>query len=516
MEIGNSTDAKVQSESGLRLFIDHDLAKSFRWNGSGPSGVFSYGPSGSGFRNLPVPDSDVQEISSVYSLGNVSEGSLKILGFPLRAGVKERDQDPRELWIFWLNQRFKDITKPKKKDLGLLDSDFGTGVRRSWTAVRDIWKKGGEGQPEYSLIVELSEKVELKSSLKSISNNPRKMLQRLHASTKLSKIREFDSYSLREYARAPGRNLAEKGGAKQELTAVIKEETADLIENQITFWSIDRMYRLALSYCENNKHFENHTRVSEVREFGILCNKVLNALLPYEIRGLSHHLESPTYCLQFESRYRVVWKAYKKLRLQDEEADDSWKWQYALWGDSSRLILASLFAEMPDWSEGSASTPYFRKENMEGEWLMGPYVPGPYKTPQGNCHIIDLKNDLGLRQINHFLLPKEVFDSGCDWILVWPDRRKISLVWSAIDPIVEGKSVLSSSLDSRLKTLSEKTSWKWSGLILLAEPYVSSEESDWIESGNRIVVLKIPEAVYRHWKDLLTGLQLALDQIHGS
>lgn len=513
-QIGASRNIEVTVGAGLRLYLDHHQSEKFRWNGSGLSEPVSHSSGDMSFTTLPMPDSGREQHASKYSLENINDGDLKVCGLPVRARVKDRDSDLRERWILWQNQRYKELTHPE--DFGELDIEFHSGVRRGWESVKTAWKSGGEDQAEMSLIVELSRNLKLKSSLVRISSNPRKMLERLHASQKLSKIREFDSHSLREYARAPGRNLAEKGGAKQELIAVINEETADLSENRVTLWTVRRMYEMAVSYIERNKFFLRKTRVKRVAQFRDVCKECVVSMEELDVSFLPHHLDSPTYCLQFESRYQHVWSAYKKIRKQDQEVDDSWKWQNSLWGNSSRLILGSLFQEIEGWAEVAESTAYFRKESIQGEWLIGPYVPGPFETQQGSCHIVDLKTDFGKSQIRDFELPLEVFESGCDWILVWPSVHRICLVWSGIAESSQGDLEGYSILNDRLLSLSSGSYWKWSSVILLAEPCVGSAQSEWIDSGDHYVVLRIPEKIYENWEDLKAGLDLALEKVHGS
>ncbi len=343
------------------------------------------------------------------------------------------------------------------------------------------------------------------------------MLLRKHKPRKVSRIEEMDPATLRAYARAPGRTPAQKAGPRQELLAVVREDTVDLPENRVFLWLVQRLRSMARSWCLQHQDVQDHGGFAKrVKALGTLAQKAERSEQLASVGALSHHMHSPTYCLQFDRRYRQIWRAYREIRTQDQMMNDAFRWQPRLWATTSRLLLAALLQDKQGtgWKEERLSTPYFRAESVCGEWLQGPSTPGPFVAgDMGRCHVVDLRSDGTSGVHTAFGLPKDACESGAECILVWPDRRRLCLVWTAVVYEANDGLVGQDALMRRLTALDQAGGWRWSGLVMRADPGQSAQQSDWVDQDPRLCILRFPRDMHAHWGDLGAGLNLALEEV---
>lgn len=450
-------------------------------------------------------------------------------GLPPRKAKAEREGDPREQWLLWQSACYRMLSdhaldaRLHRDVLGASGGDAsglpvtlvtgeadlpGGGARRRWETVRDRWQEDRDAVAIMSLVAQFSRDKELLRAMRSIAANPRRMLVRTHRPRKVHRVSEMDIVTMRAFARAPGRTAIQKAGAKQELLAVVREETVDLPENRVLVWVAGRMDEMSRAWMSRyasggSQGLEGVAKL--VGELRRLARRVLDSADLADIKVLAHHMTSPTYCLQFDRRYRQIWKAYVGIRRQDRQRNDAFRWQSHLWGTTARLLLTSVLLQRDSegWSEvQGVSTPYFRGDPEGGEWLEGPSIPGPFDTGDGLCHMIDLRRPPEESSFPLSQLPDEVCGSGADLVLVWPDLQRICPVWTSIGHRADGQVLESKSLSSKLRELSDGGSWGWSGLVMQAEPYAA--KCDWTrqEEGGRLVLLHIPEDVRSKWDDM--------------
>jgi len=446
-------------------------------------------------------------------------GVFRLVRLGPRARDEDREEDPRERWLHWQYERYKKLARPEPERFhDLLECAISAGARRSWAAVRAAWAQSGEGEAELSLIVELAARTRLIRALESIARSPRRMLRRAHSMQPLSRVREMDPAALRELSRRPGRTVAERAGPRQEILATVREETTDVPENRIFLWTVRRMERMGIFWCKRNERHQHSSRYQSVRRFLFLLRRIQNQEQLLGVSPLQHHMTVPSYCFQFESRYREIWRAYGELRREEHALDDLWRWQGHLWSGTARLVLDSLLAELPGWNELRMSTPYFRSEGLRGEWVVGPSTPGPWKTPRGLCDVFDLREETSVEILCRDLrLPAEIAASGADRVLVLHEPGVVLLTWSCLPAVREAGLPLPGieDLDGRLRRLSEEASWDARALVLVAEPEATGTDVDWIEEWGRVHVLRFPRDVHRHWGDLAAGLELSLEDASG-
>ena len=199
------------------------------------------------------------------------------------------------------------------------------------------------------------------------------------------------------------------------------------------------------------------------------------------------------------------------IRRQEQVLDDAWRWHPHMWGTTARLILTTLINSIDGWCEQHQSTPYFRSEGIRGEWMMEPWLPGPFDTPSGECHIIEMRSPEAIAYSKWLNIPIEVFASGGDWILVCPSTKRLYIVWSAVAATARKEVRFRKELQYQLGKESASSSWSWCGWILLAEPEELPDTSQWIEGDDCLTILRIPAGSYGKWQDLQAGLELAIE-----
>ncbi len=469
------------------------LPRGFLWNGRAPVLAAHGGGDQPDHYDPPLPE---QGSTHVFRAGAAQQGEVRFLGIGPRAREQDREDDPRERWLHWQYQRYKELAHiggaPR-----LLECEIPLGARREWSAVEEEWRQSGEDQAEVSLIVDLARRQRLLAALQGIATAPRRMLRRRHRQERLSRVRETDQVALRDLARRPGRTATEKAGPRQQVLAVVREETTDLPENRVLLWCVRRMERMARSWCERNARFRGTVRYEAVARLLAVLRRIQRVPALETVSSLQHHMVTPTYCFQFENRYREVWNAYVAIRREEQVVDDLWRWHGHLWGGTARLILGALLTSLDGWHEKRLSTPFFRTEGTSGEWTLGPSVPGPFTTPVGDCHVLDLREEWSLGLAGDLALPADVHGSGADWVLVLPDAQRVLLAWSAVWGPGQTPAVLPGldALDRRLAGLTADTEWDCRALVLLGEPEVPSSEADWVENHGRLHVLHTPTGI---------------------
>lgn len=509
-----ASDSSVPRTSGLipRLIGDDT---DILWNGSRLALASWAGADGESQWDLPLPTAHGEQAVQTLRIGRNSF-SVAVGGLPKRASESSRENDRRENWLNWQLQRYAELASLDHGAASTrgLEARLPFGARRSWPSVSCLWQMGESESAELSLIVRLAKRTPLLAALRAIEGSPRKLLQRRHIPQRISRIQEMDATTLSAYSRAPGRNAAEKAGARQELLAVVRTESIDLVENRVLLWCAYHLDRLASAYCQRNRTWSGSQRYTLVQNLRRLSRRLVASPQLEGVGPLPHHLSTPTYCLQFDRRYRQIWRVYRELRQRQRQIDDAWRWHSRLWGTTSRLLLASLLTELDGWYEPGQSTPYFRTEGLCGDWTAGPSTPGPFQSPYGRCEVLEFRSPQVERAVQELGLPASILQAGADWALTWPLERRLLLVWSAVGNSSGSVTLDAAPLARSLCASRVQSGWSWSGLILLAEPGIGASKSSWIDSHPPVGILRCPEDLHRYWEDLRTSLELILGEVH--
>ncbi len=445
--------------------------------------------------------------------------TVRFHGLRPRAGEVDRDADAREQWLIWQLQRYAELAECEVDSGGFvsdLDAKVPGGSRRAWRAVEHYWQIGGEEAAELALIVRVAQDDRFVSALRSIERGPRRMLLRQQEMVKISRIQEMDAATLRAYSQAPGSNAVQKAGSRQELLAVVRRDTVDLVENRILRWVATRLRRMAEAYSKRNARFSGSYRVKRVRQLRQLCISILESPRLTEVIDLPHHIDSPTYCLQFEHRYRLLWSTYRLLRRQERLEDDAWQWQTRLWATSARVIFGAMISGLDGWLEKPESTVFFHREGVGGCWVYGPSTPGPFESRFGRCHVVDLQNVCEVEATRE-KLPGAAVSSGADWLLVWPESKRIMPLWTGVASgavSLNSNTLKANELTNRFHELDKRTDWRWGGILLIAEPDQLAQDCEIVQSFDGVVAVQVPMDLHACWEDVKAGFELALEDLH--
>jgi hypothetical protein len=454
-----------------------------------------------------------------------------------------------DTWIDWQIWAFQELGHLPE---GPSDFDAPTrlGVRRSWEAASKVWFREGSDEARMALIVGLSRELALHRALDALSKYPRRILQRYRDETPLSRIQELDSACIRDFARRPGLTAVEKAGPRQRLLAVARQEQRDTLENRVTCWVMESAAQLAGDYCSANATFASDSKVPEVRAFGRRNAAWRASELLRDVGRLHHHPSGPNYPLQFEPRYKLVWKTYLRLRRERFVKEDAWAWQRVLWGETGRQLINCCMNSMNLlFTPVAASTPFYRTESRRGYWTEPPVASGPYSTVWGDCVVFDSRDLESVsgracqRWVEHppFRGAQHIGASGCDQLLFWPELKRALLVWHFYHTALgrdEGglRGILTrcvQALDQLMEDIQRfaQNHLQLSGMLLVAdlsrsatrfekqqESCVGLEQGPGLRAGGTVYALCLPpdvDAWQRFVPDFKGGFQLILEEVLG-
>ena len=253
-----------------------------------------------------------------------------------------------------------------------------------WHRVEDwLSEQKGSSEPRRALIVEIAER--LGTSLAQRTQHLRRILLRRRDVVPVHRIAQLDEECLRWYIRQPGVTLAEKAGHRQEILAVVRQETFDTLENRVLKDFLRRCVRAAARYVRQFKQdYPNSERVLRVARLARSCG---DALQQPELESVSRPRPGvqPNYVLQNDARYREIWHWYQRLLRNQDSEEHVWNWQSRLWADVCRLLLATgcRIALAPAGSQNAIEWPVVDasfvvgNQGRLGRRLVGSWPPGP-------------------------------------------------------------------------------------------------------------------------------------------
>lgn len=483
---------------------------------------------------------------------SVDGNSFEVMqsGLIARPPEKRNEQEPAltpgdalDAWIDWQVWAFQELGQlPENVD----DFDALTRAsctRRSWKSAREVWFRQGRAEARMALIVRLSREQALHRALDAISHHPRRILQRYRDNTPLNRIQELDSACIRDYARRPGITAEEKAGARQRLLSVRRREQRDTLENRVACWVMESVAELAADYRSASASFPKDAKVVLARSFGQRNLSWRSSEFLFDVLTLPHHPPGPNYPLQFEPRYKTVWKTYLLIRREKWVKDDAWAWQRVLWGETARQLIGCCLHEC--FRPFAAGTPFYRNESRQGCWTEPPVAPGPFRTDHGNCFLIDSRDldsasgNSRRRWLQNPPFGRDEFrfigGTGCDQILFWPKLNRALLIWHyyhvSLSKDPGGLTGLLDRCGKAIELLKAKnhSDLRLSGLVLLADlgrsvshepneskPCVVLEPGPSLRSGARVNALCLPPDVdtwLRFTSDFKQGFRLVIEEM---
>ncbi|MGN0844251.1 MAG: DUF2357 domain-containing protein [Kiritimatiellia bacterium] len=215
---------------------------------------------------------------------------------------------------------------PRGSHLGFKEHRYQADTIRQalpleWSEVKPILLPG-EDHPRETLISSVA--VHCIEDVRLISKGMRRILSRERVMTPVGKVQQLDTYCMRWLMRQPGRDFAEKGGVRQRIMAVVRNEQYDTLENRVFKDFLIRAANLAESYLDENlERFPHHRVCRAVKDFRTVCQVVLEMPEMNRISGLSA-MPQPNYVLQQDNRYSKIWDAYRKIVQLANLAEKLW------------------------------------------------------------------------------------------------------------------------------------------------------------------------------------------------
>jgi len=268
---------------------------------------------------------------------------------------------------------------------------------------------------------------------------------------------------------------------------------------------------------------------------------------------LDHHPIGPNYPLQFEPRYKILWKTYLRIRREKWVKDDAWAWQRVLWGETGRQLIGCclhLDKQYRQFKPIAVSTPYYRIESRQGLWTEPPVAPGPFRTHWGDCLVFDSRDldSAGGRprqqwiERSPFRGAQYIGASGCDQVLLWPKRDRALLVWHFYHTtLADEEGGIGGILDRCSQALEQLTAdirrfahsqLQLSGLLLVAdlgrdetqiegeqEPCIVLESGPQLRTGGSTYGLRLPpnvDARRRFINDCQARIETVIEQLFGA
>lgn len=161
--------------------------------------------------------------------------------------------------------------------------------------------------------------------LSRVVERPRMALRRVRRMTSLGAAQQLDSQCLRWLMRRPGITVRQKAGARQEVLAVVRQESRDLLENRV----LKRTLEFCLSYGtrylqEYGEKFKNSERIGKVRRLRARAHAALRGETLKEVPRLNGN-PVPNYVLRYDGLYSRVWEMYAAFARQTVLMEAAWR-----------------------------------------------------------------------------------------------------------------------------------------------------------------------------------------------
>ena len=251
---------------------------------------------------------------------------------------------------------------------------------RIWLRLTELWL-GEEVQrdPEMDAIVKQARL--LGPTLDVLDRAPRRILRRTRRMVPLSRVQEVDRQSMAWLIRQPGETIAERGGDRQRIQAVVREENFNTLENRVLLSYAQMAHHVARDYRDRHRGIVRSARVRRVGEFGRRCGVLERDLRARGVAEASTDV-TPNFVLQNNAHYRLVWDSWDELLKRRRILDELWRWQARSWEEFCALLVVVALQSREDARMVAVSPLVFLEEQRQGCWInhVNPlavfYLPG--------------------------------------------------------------------------------------------------------------------------------------------
>jgi hypothetical protein len=304
-----------------------------------------------------------------------------------------------------------------------------------WNKILQSYHNNDDEDPaRYALIVDLARNV-LKA-LDIITQQPKKVLERIHAQQRIDKIQELDTHCFIDLTRRPGRILPEKAGPKQQILAIRRRESINTLENRVAKHFCDLSNKVSKQYLAEHHHI--NSRNSKRKEIVEKLDKA-SKRFPQRIsfRGIKSPLQpirQPNYTLMQNINYLKIWTAYIQLVRNDDLRNRLWRWRRRLLNEWHKVFISDTIYLWKKSIKPAVAIEAGEKivsgnmRNTYGNWLHGGGLPGPFifgsnKENCGTLHIIDHE------ALNSFSKDfRSLKDLNADMFLIWISNNDIKVL----------------------------------------------------------------------------------------
>lgn len=249
----------------------------------------------------------------------------------------------------------------------------------------EVWGvlEADESQPPARLISILAERH--LEEIQDLIQSMRRVLRRERRMVSLSRVQQLDSRCLSWYTRQPGRSAAQKAGGKQQLMAVVREESFITLENRVLKSFLVRAETEGRRYLQRYaRHFPHHARISAVKR---LVASFREALRGHALSDMPILRAAPTpnYVLLYDRHYNRIWLWYRQFLRKERLAERLWPQRHILTRDYlTMLLMAAMLKERPaGFNPLFSSRLWFRAEpSREGMMTDAPFYGNLFSNGQ--------------------------------------------------------------------------------------------------------------------------------------
>ena len=197
-------------------------------------------------------------------------------------------------------------------------------IGSAYDRLEDLWNDRtlGESDPLGDLLSRQAKR--LRGILEDLIARPRAILRSEHRMMKLQAARRIDAKTLRWFSAQPGRNTAERAGARQRIKAAKRYETMATLENGVLRAFAGLTVLEAKTWLEAHRDKAAATKTIEAHV--LRCRRIEAMLRQYRVPEATPPVE-PNFPLRFDQRYREIWRAWQDLRRSSIARELEWMWQ---------------------------------------------------------------------------------------------------------------------------------------------------------------------------------------------
>lgn len=198
-------------------------------------------------------------------------------------------------------------------------------ITAAYERLEKVWddEELEEGDPLGELLVRHARR--LRPVLEDLGVRPRAVLRTEHRMLKLQTVRRTDAKTLRWLSAQPGRNTAERAGARQRIKAPKRYETVVTLENRVLRAFAALTVREAKNWLESTNERGPHRAMIEAHQ--LRARRVETVLREREVLEARPPIQ-PNFPLRFDPRYRDIWRAWLELRACSTATELEWMWQH--------------------------------------------------------------------------------------------------------------------------------------------------------------------------------------------